>query len=117
MIVDDDPAMRALLRVVVEGAGFAVAGEAADGTTAVTAAAKLRPAAITMDLEMPGMNGAEATRAITSTDEPPAIIIVSGATSSSLVGAALNAGARWHIAKTDAAEQLPVVLGALLGSV
>jgi two-component system chemotaxis response regulator CheB len=113
LIVDDDAAMRALLRVIIEAAGFAIAGEAADGREAVSLVKEVQPDLITMDLDMPLVNGAAATAEICSDGCVP-IVIVSGSQSSDLVGAALDAGARWHVAKRDAAAELPQVLHSLL---
>lgn len=118
LIADDDAGMRALLRRLVEESGQRVVGEASNGAEAVRLAAALQPAIVTMDLEMPVLNGAEATRAICSNGhEPPAVVIVSGSESSDLVGSALSGGARWHVAKQDVTEQLPPVLQSLLAPV
>jgi CheY-like chemotaxis protein len=114
LIADDDPSIRRLLRELVESAGFVVVGEAANGVEAVRLAAELQPDVITMDLEMPVLNGVEATRRICADGCPP-VVIVSGSQSSELTGAALAAGARWHVAKSDAAGQLVPVLRALAG--
>ena len=113
LIVDDDAAFRLLLRGLLEAAGLAVAGEATDGAVAVELAARLQPAAITMDLEMPVKDGVAATREICSQGSP-SVVIVSGSQSSEQVAAAMAAGARWHVAKRDAHEQLVPVLRALL---
>ena len=59
------------------------------------------------------MNGVEATRAICTTGCCP-VVIVSGSQSSELLGDAMTAGARWHVAKRDVEEQLLPVLHALL---
>ena len=115
LIADDDVGSRVLLRQVLERAGFVVAGEATNGAEAVRMANELQPDAITMDLEMPVMDGAAATRAICLNGSAPVIVvIVSGLQSKERIAAALEAGARSHVTKRDVVEELPQVLRALL---
>ena len=65
LIVDDVPQVRAELRTLLSLAGaIEIVGEAANGLEAVTQAAKLKPDVVLMDLEMPRMDGFEATRQI-----------------------------------------------------
>lgn len=113
LIVDDNPAVRALIREIVETAGHVVADEAPDGGEAVRLVPLIRPDVVTMDLEMPVLNGVEATRRICAGNECPAVVIVSGSGSSELVGEALAVGARWHVAKAEAVGQLPLVLAGI----
>jgi chemotaxis response regulator CheB len=111
--VDDYAAIRVLLRMAVEEAGFAVCGEACDGREAVDLAHALRPDLVTMDLAMPVMDGAEATRMIVGELGIP-VLVVSDVDSSDLVGAAIAAGACWHVAKIDVVRELPLALAAIL---
>ena len=113
LIVDDYAAIRILLRMAVEEAGYAVCGEAQDGSEAVKLANELRPDLVTMDLAMPGMDGAEATRLIVSALNIP-VVVISDVDSTELIGAAIDAGACWHVAKSDVVRELPVALSALL---
>jgi two-component system chemotaxis response regulator CheY len=53
LVVDDESTMRELISTVLQGAGFEICGEAADGEAAVRLAEALRPDVITMDVEMP----------------------------------------------------------------
>jgi two-component system chemotaxis response regulator CheY len=112
LIVDDDAAFRVLLRHLLEGNGFKVVGEAENGAEAVRLAGELMPDVVTMDLEMPVVNGFEATQAICA-NGGPAVVIVSGSMSSENLGEALQAGARWHVPKRDVGEDLPPVVTAL----
>lgn len=111
--MDDYAAIRVLLRIAVEEAGFAVCGEAQDGREAVRLAHELRPDLVTMDLVMPVMDGAEATRMIVESLGIP-VLVISDVESSDLIGAAIEAGACWHVAKSDVVRELPLALGALL---
>ena len=67
LLVDDDPLVRAGLRLMLRSApDIDVAGEAADGAAAITAAAELAPDVVLMDIRMPGTDGVRATAAITA---------------------------------------------------
>ena len=75
MVVDDSLFMRAAVAKLLGSDGrFEVVGQAKDGAEAVELAAKLRPDVITMDFNMPRMNGAEAVRAIMAQRPTPVIM-------------------------------------------
>jgi two-component system chemotaxis response regulator CheB len=82
LVVDDIAFMRIAIRRMIDAeSDMKVVGEARTGAEAVTLARTLLPDAITMDIEMPEMNGLEATSAIlTSVSPPPAIVMVSATT-------------------------------------
>lgn len=78
LLVDDSPTMLKLLSKIIESdPGLEVAGVASDGREAVRKAEMLRPELIMMDLDMPIMDGVEATRHIMC-DNPTPILIVTG---------------------------------------
>ena len=58
-------------------------------------------------------NGAEATRLIVEALNIP-VLVISDVDSSELIGAAIDAGACWHVAKSDVVRELPLALAALL---
>jgi two-component system chemotaxis response regulator CheB len=96
LLVDDSGFMRLALRRLVEAEGdIRVVGEAADGHAALRAAEALRPDIVAMDLEMPGMDGLEATARLMAMPDPPAVIMVSKHTAagSAPALAALDRGA------------------------
>jgi DNA-binding NarL/FixJ family response regulator len=67
LLVDDDPLVRAGLRLMLRSApDIDVVGEAADGAAAITTAAELAPDVVLMDIRMPGTDGVTATAAITA---------------------------------------------------
>lgn len=82
LVVDDQSFMRIALRQILEAEGdIRVVGEARNGIEAVTLARELKPDAITLDVEMPEMDGLEACTRIMSEVVPrPAIIMVSAHT-------------------------------------
>jgi PAS domain S-box-containing protein len=75
LVVDDHPLMREAIRHVIEDqAAMAVIGEASDGQTAVQLARELIPDVIIMDVNLPSMNGIDATREI-KRERPNSLVI------------------------------------------
>jgi DNA-binding NarL/FixJ family response regulator len=78
LIVDDqEPFRLAMAAVVEETAGFVVAGTATTGEESLTAAVELRPDLVLMDVNLPGIDGIEATRRLTSAARGPAVFLLS----------------------------------------
>jgi two-component system chemotaxis response regulator CheB len=106
LVVDDLGFMRIALRQIIETDGdMRVVGEARDGVEAVALARELRPDIVTMDLEMPNMDGVEATRRIVDEVSPrPIVIMVSSYTQTGAAATirALGAGAADFISKETA---------------
>jgi len=75
LIVDDSSVIRGLLRHIVETAGMSVVGEAYNGQQAVAMALDLKPDVITMDIDMPVMDGCEASRQIMETQPTPIVVV------------------------------------------
>ncbi|HEY2512816.1 MAG TPA: chemotaxis protein CheB [Polyangiaceae bacterium] len=94
--MDDSPICRGVLKGILEAAGdIVVAGEAADGYEAVRLAKELRPDLVTMDLDMPGVDGLQ-TIEILMAEAPVPILVVTGepvGPGSDLVFEAVNRGA------------------------
>lgn len=103
LVVDDSAFMRAAIaRVLSSDERFEVVGQAKDGDEAVKLARELAPDVITMDFNMPGMNGAQATRAILAERGVP-IVMLSAHTREGAAATveALAAGAVDFVAKPD----------------
>jgi DNA-binding NarL/FixJ family response regulator len=78
LIVDDqEPFRRAMAAVVEETPGFAVAGTAVTGEESLQAAADLVPDVVLMDVNLPGIDGIEAARRLTSAADGPMVVLLS----------------------------------------
>ena len=99
LIVDDDPLVRAGLRLLLDGDGIAVLGEAADGASAVERVGALRPDVVLMDIRMPGVDGLSATEAIRAQPNPPEVVVLTTFEADELVLRALRAGAAGFLLK------------------
>jgi DNA-binding NarL/FixJ family response regulator len=87
-----------------------VVGEAATGDDAVARAADLQPDVILMDLQMPGLNGIEATRRVATSSPHIGIIVLTMSEDDDSVFAAMRAGARGYVLKgADQGELLRAI--------
>jgi DNA-binding NarL/FixJ family response regulator len=102
LIVDDQEPYRAALRMVVDLMdGFEMAGEAQDGESALTLAGELEPDLVLMDVQMPGIDGLEATRRLTTAHRNIRVIVLSTYQADEYETAALEAGAFAFFSKAD----------------
>ena len=100
LIVDAHAPFRAGLRALLTSVPeMEVAGEAENGEDAIREAAKLQPDVILMDIQMPGMNGIEATRLIYQSSPHIGVIVLTMFEDDDSVFAAMRAGARGYLLK------------------
>src|ERR1700692_2804346 len=99
---EDHPSFRHMLRVFLElNPNWEVCGEAADGLEAVLRTTELHPDIVLMDLNMPNLNGLEATRRIRLLSPSTRILILTLHELSSLPEIAQDSGARGYVLKSE----------------
>lgn len=109
LLVDDEQMVRMGLRLILESEDdFEVVGEAGDGAEAVALTKKLDPDVVLMDIQMPGMNGLDATREIKTLgrEETSRVLILTTFELDEYVYEALRAGASGFLLKRTPAEDL-----------
>ena len=117
LIAEDHPVFRDGLKALVASlAGAVVVAEAADGTTAVDESISLQPDVVVMDLNLPGIDGIEATRRITSTSPHIKVLVLTMFDDDESVFAAMRAGARGYLLKdADQGEVARAIEGVARG--
>ena len=102
LVVDDQLPFRAVARTVVGlTPGFEVTAEAESGESAVDAVDAQTPDLVLMDINLPGMNGIEATQRIRSKHPGTAVILMSTYSESDLPASARDCGALAYVHKED----------------
>jgi len=105
LIADDHTLFRSGLRALLAlFPDIQVVGEASNGEETVTKALEIQPDIVLMDIQMPGINGIEATRQIVKKSPKTGVIVVTMFEDDSSVFSAMRAGARGYILK-DAGEE------------
>lgn len=100
LLVDDHPLVREGLRALLNSlSGMSIVGEADNGEEAIAKADELGPDIILMDLQMPKLNGIEATRRILQTHPHIGILVLTMLEDDDSVFSAMRAGARGYILK------------------
>jgi len=115
LLADDHPPLLAAIRRLLDPE-FEIAGEAADGLEAVRLARTLQPNVVVIDLAMPRMGGIEAIRQIRAENTASAIVVLSVLSDPAVLAAALEAGARGYVLKSQAGiDLIPTIHAALAG--
>ncbi len=117
LIADDHPLFRDGMRTLLGSLpNYEVTGEAANGADAVILARERQPDIVLMDLQMPQVNGIEATRQIVQTSPHIGVVVVTMFEDDDSVFAALRAGARGYVLKgADQAEIVRVLEAVMRG--
>jgi signal transduction histidine kinase len=113
LVVDDTPALRVLMRAVLEGTGFEVVGEAGDGLAAITQAMELKPDLVLLDLAMPVMDGLEALPRLREGLPETKVVIVSGFERRAMEAQVVEAGADAYVQKGLPPQAMLAVLQTL----
>lgn len=108
LLVDDQDLVRAGFRTILQSEpGIEIVGEAANGVDAITLARSLQPDVICMDVQMPGMDGLEATRMLVADDSVDAgVLILTTFDRDDYLFEALRAGASGFLLKNARPEDL-----------
>ncbi|RNM16349.1 response regulator [Nocardioides pocheonensis] len=107
VVADDQPLVRTGLRMVLSDVDdITIVGEAADGHEAIALTRSERPDVVLMDVRMPGLDGIDATRAVTSAEDPPRVLVLTTFDLDEVVYDALRAGASGFLLKDAPEERL-----------
>ena len=106
MLVDDHDLFRTGLRNLLEEQGVHIVAEAPDGSVALSLVRELAPDVVVMDLNMPGMNGIEATREITRLAPLTRVVVLTISDQDGDVMDAILAGACGYLMKDSSIQDL-----------
>ena len=107
LLVDDHPMLRKGLRLLIElEEGLNVIGEANDGQEAIERVRELAPDIVVMDINMPNLNGVDATRQILAESPQIKVLVLSINSSKQYVESMLEAGVIGYLLKESAPEEL-----------
>ena len=101
LVVDDQALFRRVMSAVVdETEGFVLVGSAASGEESIVTAGRLRPDLILMDVNLPGIDGMEATRRLRADSMAAAVVLLSTYDEEDWDGQARECGAVAYLAKS-----------------
>jgi two-component system, NarL family, response regulator LiaR len=107
LIVDDHEVVRQGLRFALsQEPDLAVVGEAADGTAALGAIARLAPDVVLLDMVMPGLDGLGVLHALRAQERRPAVIVLTSFADDDRAMEAVRAGALSYLPKTTAVDRV-----------
>lgn len=101
-----------MVRLLLEAEGFEVIGEAADGESALLAAARLQPRLVLLDIQLPDLDGFEVAARLADSSDPPAVILTSTRSANSYRRRLANTPAVGFIAKNELSGEALAALGA-----
>ncbi len=116
LIIDDAKFMRAMIKDILIGGGYEVAGEAENGIEAIRLYKELQPDVATMDITMPEMNGVDALKEIRKIDASAKVVMCTAMGQKALVIEAIQSGASDFIVKPFQPERILQTLAKVLGT-
>lgn len=114
VLADDSAAMRQLLRVILQGMGLNVLGEAANGQEALDLVAEHSPDVVCLDVEMPVMDGMQALCRLHVSHPALRVVMITGHAERALVLQALAQGAKGYLLKPYEPEKVAAALRQIL---
>jgi DNA-binding NarL/FixJ family response regulator len=116
LIADDHPLVRDGLKAALAALpGMQVVAEAATGSAAIREALLHRPDVVVMDLQMPGLNGIEATHELARPLPSAAVLVLTMFDDDDSVFAAMRAGARGYVLKGAEQDEIARAITAVAG--
>lgn len=114
MLVEDQRIVReGLIALLEDEAEIEIVGEAPDGLQAVELYQRVQPDVVLMDLQMPVVDGPEATRRIRAIDSAARILVLTTYGTDEFIFKALRAGARGYLLKDASADELIAAIRAV----
>lgn len=114
LVADDHALIRESFRALLERKGYDVAGEAVNGQDAVRMARELKPDVALLDLSMPVLNGVDAGREIQRAHKDTHVVLLTMHAEGHLMAAALRAGIRAYVLKSQPTEDLVLAIRAVM---
>lgn len=114
LVADDDPLVRRALTVFLQNANIAVVAEASDGAAAVEVARRFRPDVALVDVQMPEVDGVEATKGITLHSSRTKVIAITTFGSLDAIMPMLQAGASGYLLKDTEPEDIVAAVHTVL---
>jgi len=114
LVVDDDTLMREVLKAILRSEGFSVAGEARDGQAGIALVERLRPDAVCLDVNMPGISGLDTLKILREKFPDVRVVMITGDASMTTVREAVSFGAVGYIIKPFNAGRVADALKAAL---
>ncbi len=106
LLVDDHPALRVGLRVLLEQAGIPVIGETGSGREALALIADLQPDVVVLDCQLPDWEGTAVAMEIKRRGLPTRVLALSSYSDTRYVRAMIDAGAAGYLLKDEAPERI-----------
>lgn len=116
LVADDHAGFRhGLVALLASDPDVEVVGEAEDGHEAVRMVVRLSPDVVLMDLQMPGLNGIEATKAVLAEAPHVGVLVLTMFEDDDSVVSAMRAGARGYVLKSSAPSEVMGILRSVAG--
>lgn len=115
LVVDDAAFMRMMIKDILTKNGYEVAGEAENGSVAVSKYSELKPDLVLMDITMPEMDGLQALKAIKGSDADAKVIMCSAMGQQAMVIESIQNGAKDFIVKPFQADRVIEAVKKVIG--